>query len=72
VILAAAALVGTRVLEMFGMSLDTFSVAGGFVLAWMGFSMLEGARPWSQIAPRRHRRSHQNACQVSGKRKAAA
>lgn len=40
VILAVAALVGARVLQVFGVSLDAFSVAGGGVLAWIGFSML--------------------------------
>jgi multiple antibiotic resistance protein len=42
IILAAAALVGTRLLHLFGVSLDAFMVAGGGVLAWMGFSMLSG------------------------------
>jgi multiple antibiotic resistance protein len=41
-ILLGAALAGTRVLDMFGVSLDAFMVAGGGVLAWMGFSMLSG------------------------------
>ena len=42
VIFALAALVGTRLLDLFGVSLDAFMVAGGGVLAWMGFSMLSG------------------------------
>jgi multiple antibiotic resistance protein len=42
VILTAAALVGTQLLHVFGVSLDAFMVAGGGVLAWMGFSMLSG------------------------------
>jgi multiple antibiotic resistance protein len=42
VILVIAALVGARVLHIFGVSLDAFSVAGGVVLAWIGFSMLRG------------------------------
>ena len=41
-VLALAALVGTRLLHLFGVSLDAFMVAGGGVLAWMGFSMLRG------------------------------
>jgi len=41
-ILVGAALVGTKVLHLFGVSLDAFMVAGGGVLAWMGFSMLSG------------------------------
>jgi multiple antibiotic resistance protein len=40
VILVIAALVGARVLEVFGVSLDAFSVAGGGVLSWIGFTML--------------------------------
>jgi multiple antibiotic resistance protein len=40
VILLGSAVVGTRVLHLFGISLDAFMVAGGGVLAWMGFSML--------------------------------
>ena len=42
VILVIAALVGARVLHIFGVSLDAFSVAGGVVLAWIGFFMLRG------------------------------
>ena len=42
IILTAAALIGTRLLHLFGVSLDAFMVAGGGVLAWMGFSMLSG------------------------------
>jgi multiple antibiotic resistance protein len=42
VILVVAALIGTRMLHLFGVSLDAFMVAGGGILAWMGFSMLSG------------------------------
>jgi len=42
VILVIAALVGARVLQVFGVSLDALSVAGGGVLAWIGFTMLRG------------------------------
>jgi multiple antibiotic resistance protein len=42
VILVLAALFGTQVLHVFGVSLDAFSVAGGGVLSWIGFSMLRG------------------------------
>jgi multiple antibiotic resistance protein len=42
VILAVAALVGASVLRVFGVSLDAFSVAGGAVLSWIGFTMLRG------------------------------
>jgi small neutral amino acid transporter SnatA (MarC family) len=40
VVLELAALVGAKVLELFGISLFAFSVAGGLILTWMGFSML--------------------------------
>jgi multiple antibiotic resistance protein len=40
VILVVAALAGARVLQVFGVSLNAFAVAGGAVLAWIGFTML--------------------------------
>ena len=43
VILVLAALFGQRLLGLFGVSLDAFMVAGGSVLAWIGFGMLRGA-----------------------------
>ena len=52
VILLVAALAGARVLQVFGVSLDAFSVAGGGVLTWIGFSMLRGNSPQAQD-PRR-------------------
>ena len=42
IILTVAALLGQQLLNLFGVSLDAFMVAGGGVLAWMGFSMLSG------------------------------
>jgi multiple antibiotic resistance protein len=54
-ILAVAALIGTQLLRLFGVSLDAFMVAGGAVLAWMGFSMLSGQasspQPSTDAAP---------------------
>jgi len=41
-ILSVAALAGTRMLQIFGVSLEAFSIAGGGVLTWIGFSMLRG------------------------------
>ena len=32
-------------LQIFGVSLDAFSIAGGGVLTWIGFSMLRGNSP---------------------------
>lgn len=50
IILAAAALIGVRVLDVFGISLDVFSMAGGGVLVWMGFSLMRAAStPAAQI-----------------------
>ncbi len=53
VILTVSALIGTQLLHLFGVSLDAFMVAGGGVLAWMGFSMLSGqaTSSTSQNAP---------------------
>jgi multiple antibiotic resistance protein len=48
VILVIAALAGARVLKVFGVSLQAFSIAGGGVLTWIGFSMLRGSSPQSQ------------------------
>jgi multiple antibiotic resistance protein len=42
VILMVAALAGARVLQVFGISLEAFSVAGGGVLILIGSSMLRG------------------------------
>jgi multiple antibiotic resistance protein len=47
-ILTIAALAGARVLKVFGVSLEAFSIAGGGVLTWIGFSMLRGSSPQSQ------------------------
>jgi small neutral amino acid transporter SnatA (MarC family) len=48
VILVLAALFGQRLLGVFGVSLDAFMVAGGGVLAWIGYGMLRGAPTGSQ------------------------
>jgi multiple antibiotic resistance protein len=41
-VLFFTAFFGSQILKLFGVSLDAFSVAGGAVLAWIGFSMLSG------------------------------
>jgi len=51
VILVLAALFGTKILHLFGVSLDAFSVAGGCVLSWIGFSMLRGSPTDDKSAP---------------------
>jgi len=48
VVLVIAALAGARVLKVFGISLEAFSIAGGGVLTWIGFSMLRGSPPQAQ------------------------
>lgn len=48
VVLVIAALVGARILGVFGISLDAFSVAGGIVLSFIGFTMLVGSK---SVAP---------------------
>jgi multiple antibiotic resistance protein len=50
VLLVTAALCGIKLLHLFGVSLDAFTVAGGGVLAWMGFTMLRG-QPLAPPAP---------------------
>jgi len=52
VILVVAALAGARVLRVFGVSLDAFSIAGGGVLTWIGFSMLRGNSMQTQDLPK--------------------
>jgi MarC family membrane protein len=49
-ILIIAAFLGARVLHLFGISFDVFSVAGGIVLAFIGFSMLAGTNTGSQAS----------------------
>src|SRR6516165_4963886 len=59
VILVVAALVGARLLQVFGVSLDAFSVAGGGVLSWIGFTMLRAdsapAQDFSKEGPNEKR-----------------
>ena len=44
VVLVVAALAGARILGIFGIPLDVFSVAGGIVLSFIGFTMLAGSK----------------------------
>lgn len=52
IVLILAAFFGSQVLHIFGVSLDAFSVAGGAVLAWIGFSMLSGRGASSTPEPK--------------------
>ncbi len=44
-ILAGAALIGRELIELLGINLGAFGVAGGIVVAGMGFEMLYGGKP---------------------------
>ena len=50
-ILVASALVGLKVLGIFGISLDVFRVVGGMIIAYMGFDMLSGRHTVAQAPP---------------------
>lgn len=50
-ILMLAAFFGSQILHLFGISLDAFAVAGGAILAWIGFSMLSGGGASSSPEP---------------------
>lgn len=45
VVMVIAAFAGSRLLDVFGIPLDVFSVAGGIVLAFIGFQMLAASKP---------------------------
>ena len=51
VILIGSALVGLKVLSIFGISLDVFRVVGGMIIAYMGFDMLRGSHTVAQSPP---------------------
>ena len=42
IILVVSALIGLKVLSIFGISLDVFRIVGGMIIAYMGFDMLRG------------------------------
>jgi len=46
-----SALVGLKVLSIFGISLDVFRVVGGMIIAYMGFDMLRGSHTVAQAPP---------------------
>ena len=51
IILMGSALVGLKVLSIFGISLDVFRVVGGMIIAYMGFDMLRGNHTVAQAPP---------------------
>jgi multiple antibiotic resistance protein len=51
IILVVSALIGLRVLSIFGISLDVFRIVGGMIIAYMGFDMLSGRHTVGQAPP---------------------
>jgi multiple antibiotic resistance protein len=51
IILVASALIGLKVLDIFGISLDVFRIVGGSIIAYMGFDMLRGRQTVAQASP---------------------
>lgn len=51
VVLVAAAFGGAGILKVFGIDLDVFSVAGGIVLSFIGFTMLAGSNSTTKPDP---------------------
>ena len=51
IILVTSALIGLKVLSIFGISLDVFRIVGGMIIAYMGFDMLSGRHTVGQAPP---------------------
>ena len=51
VILIASALIGLKVLSIFGISLDVFRIVGGMIVGYMGLDMLRGHQTVGQTSP---------------------
>jgi len=51
IILVASAVIGLKVLGIFGISLDAFRIVGGVIIAYMGVDMLSGHQTVGQAAP---------------------
>lgn len=54
VVMVTAALAGAQILRIFGIPLDVFSVAGGIVLSFIGFTMLAGSKSSDKPNPGSH------------------
>jgi multiple antibiotic resistance protein len=52
IILLTSALVGLKVLSIFGISLDVFRIVGGMIIAYMGLDMLSGRHTVGQAPPK--------------------
>jgi len=51
IIRVVSALIGLKVLSVFGISLDVFRIVGGMIVAYMGFDMLSGRQTVGQASP---------------------
>jgi multiple antibiotic resistance protein len=51
VILIASALIGLKVLSIFGISLDVFRIVAGMIVGYMGFDMLRDHQTVGQTSP---------------------
>ena len=51
IILVVSALIGLKILNLFGISLDVFRIVGGTIIALMGFDMLKGGHTVAQAPP---------------------
>jgi multiple antibiotic resistance protein len=49
--LVVSALIGLKVLSIFGILLDVFRIVGGMIIADMGFDMLSGGQTVAQATP---------------------
>ena len=50
-ILVSSALIGLKVLAIFGITLDVFRIVGGLIIAYMGLDMLSGRQTVAQASP---------------------
>src|SRR5262245_27477418 len=50
-ILAGSALIGLKVLAIFGITLDVFRIVGGLIITYMGLDMLRGRQIVGQASP---------------------
>jgi len=51
IILVVSALIGLKVLSIFGISLNVFRIVGGMIITYMGFDMLKGRQTVGQTSP---------------------
>ena len=51
IILLGSALLGLKILAIFGISLDVFRIVGGLIIAYMGLDMLRGRQTVGQASP---------------------